>query len=141
MSFTTAFSVDRSPDEVFAAVNDVRSWWAGPIEGGTDELGREFTDRHGDEHRSIQQITELVPGKRVAWRVVDAYLDFAADKTEWTGTEITFGIVAAGGTTDVRFTHAGLTSEYEGFDACSNAWHYYVNTNLRNRIVNGRTER
>jgi hypothetical protein len=140
MSFTIAFCVDRSPDEVFA-VNDVRSWWPGPIEGGTDDIGGEFTYRHGDEHRSMQRITELAPGKRVAGRVVDVYLDFAADKTEWTGTEITFDIEAAGGTTDVRFTHVGLTPEYEGFDACSNAWHYYVSTDLRNRIVNGRTER
>jgi hypothetical protein len=140
MSFTTAFCVDRSPDEVFA-VNDVRSWWAGPIEGGTDDLGGEFTYRHGDEHRSMQRITELAPGKRVAGRVVGVYLDFAPDKTEWTGTEITFDIAAAGGTTDVRFTHVGLTPECGGFDACSNAWHYYVNTNLQNRIVNGRTER
>ena len=91
MSFTIAFCVDRSPDEVFA-VNDVRSWWPGPIEGGTDDIGGEFTYRHGDEHRSMQRITELAPGKRVAGRVVDVYLDFAADKTEWTGTEITFDI-------------------------------------------------
>jgi hypothetical protein len=29
MSFSTAFTVDRSPDQVFAAINDVRSWWTG----------------------------------------------------------------------------------------------------------------
>jgi hypothetical protein len=141
MSFSTAFTVDRTPDEVFAAINDVRSWWTGEIAGGTGELGSEFTYRHGDQHRSTQRITELVSGKRVAWRIVDAYLDFAADKAEWTGTEITFDIVAEDGGTEVRFTHVGLAPEYECFEACSTAWGYYVNTSLPNRIVNGRDAR
>ena len=41
----------------------------------------------------------------------------------------------------VRFTHVGVAPESECFDACSNAWRYYVDTSLRNRIVTGRTER
>ena len=33
-----------------------------------------FTCRNGDIDRSPQEITELVPGKRVAWHVLDGYL-------------------------------------------------------------------
>jgi uncharacterized protein YndB with AHSA1/START domain len=139
MSFSTAFTVDRSPDEVFAAINDIRSWWTGQIDGGTDELGSEFTYRYGTVHRSTQRITELVPGKRVAWRVVDAELDFAADKTEWTGTEITFDIAGTDGGTEVRFTHLGLVPDYDCYQACSTAWRHYVETSLRNRIATGGT--
>ncbi len=41
--FTVTFSVDRTPEEVFAAINDVRNWWTGEIEGPTDVLGACFT--------------------------------------------------------------------------------------------------
>ena len=41
--FATTFVVDQTPDEVFAAINNVRGWWLGDIEGSTNQLGDEFT--------------------------------------------------------------------------------------------------
>jgi hypothetical protein len=108
-SYTTTFTVDQSPAEAFAAINNVRGWWSGEIDGRTDELGAQFTYRHLDIHRSKQEITELIPGQRVAWHVLDGYLSFTQDTTEWTGTDITFDLVARGSGTEVRFTHAGLS--------------------------------
>src|SRR4051812_20677970 len=68
-SFTTSFKVDRPAAEVFKAITDVRGWWEGQITGDTDALGRQFTYRYKDMHRSTQKVTELVPGKKVAWQV------------------------------------------------------------------------
>jgi hypothetical protein len=44
--YSIAFTVDASPEEVFAAVNNVRGWWSGEIEGPTDQLGGQFTYRY-----------------------------------------------------------------------------------------------
>ena len=136
-NYTATFSVDQTPDEVFAAINNVRGWWSGDIDGRTDELGEVFTYRYEDLHRSTQTITELVPGKRVVWRVSDSYLGFVKDKTEWDGTDITFDISRTGDETEVRFTHVGLVPDYECFDDCSNAWGFYITGSLRNLITAG----
>jgi hypothetical protein len=136
-SFTATFTVGQSPAEAFAAITDVRGWWSGEIDGRTDELGAQFTYRYQDVHRSTQEITELIPGRRVAWHVLDAYLSFTADKTAWTGTDITFDITAKETGTEVRFTHMGLVPQDECFDSCSSAWSFYISTSLQNLITTG----
>jgi hypothetical protein len=82
-NFTSSFTVDQTPEEAFAAINDVRGWWSGEIEGPTDKLGSEFSYRYKDVHYSKQKITELIPGKKVVWLVLDSYLSFIEDKGEW----------------------------------------------------------
>src|SRR5271166_1997024 len=107
-NYTTTFTVDQTPEEAFAAINNVRGWWSGEIEGSTDKLGAEFIYRYKDLHYSKKMITELVPGKKVVWLVLDSQLNFIEDKTEWNGTKITFEISKNGDKTEVRFTHVGL---------------------------------
>jgi len=136
-NFTTTITVDQSPDEVFAAINDVRGWWSGNpgVEGTTDKLGAEFIYRYEPHHVSTQKIIEWVPGKKVAWRVVDSSINFVKDRTEWNGTVIRFDIAQEGRQTSVRFTHEGLGPDNECFDSCSDAWSSYIKGRLRDRIT------
>jgi hypothetical protein len=139
-NFTTAFAVDQSPEEVFDAINNVRGWWSGEIDGSTDKLGEVFTYRYKDVHRSTQKIAELVPGKRVVWHVADAQLNFVKDKTEWNGTEVVFEIARKEGKTEVRFTHVGLVPAFECYGGCSGAWGFYIDDSLRKLIATGKGE-
>jgi hypothetical protein len=136
-NFTTSFSVDQSPKQAFDAINNVRAWWSGDIEGGTGKPGDEFTYRYKDVHFSKQKINEMVPGKKVVWQVLDSFLSFVDDKTEWNGTEIVFDITKKGDKTVVRFTHQGLVPEVECFDGCSDAWSFYIKGSLRRLITEG----
>jgi hypothetical protein len=140
-SYTTSFVVDQSPDEVFAAVNNVRGWWAGEFEGDTERLGSEFTYRYEEVHWSKQRISESVPGERVVWHVLDGELSFVAQKDEWRDTDIVFDIARRGAQTELRFTHLGLTPARECFHSCTDAWGFLVNQSLRSLITTGKGQR
>jgi len=133
-----SFTVNKTPKEVFDAINNVRGWWSGQIDGKTEKLGDEFTYSYKDFHRSTQKITESVPGKKVVWTVSDSYLSFVEDKKEWNGTKVIFEIARKDGKTEVRFTHKGLTSQVECFDACNDAWGSYIKGSLKNLITLGK---
>ncbi len=134
-NFNTEFTVEQTPERALAAITDVRAWWSGNIEGATDQLGAEFTYRYQDIHYSKQRITDLIPGRRVVWQVLDAYLDFTEDPGEWVGSEVVFEVAPEAGRTTVRFSHIGLTPEVECYEKCSTAWGFYINTSLKRLIT------
>jgi hypothetical protein len=135
--FTTSFTVEQTPEEVFNAINNVRGWWSGEVVGDTGRLGAEFTYRYQNMHKSTQRVTEFVPGKKVVWHVTAAELTFVKDKAEWAGTDIVFEIAKNGNKTELRFTHVGLIRAFECYGGCSGAWGSLVEGNLRNLITTG----
>lgn len=137
-SFTTDFTVSQTPDAAFAAITNVRGWWSEDIDGHSDKVGAEFTYRFRDIHRCTMKITELVPGKKVAWRVMDNYFNFTKDTSEWTGTDIVFDISRTGDKTEVRLTHHGLVPEYECYAACKDGWSTYIKGSLHDLIATGK---
>jgi len=137
-SFTAAFKTDKSPDEAFAAINNVRGWWSEDIKGRTETVGDIFNYRFRDIHRCVIKIKASEPGKRVVWRVVDNFFSFTQDETEWKGTEVVFDISRTGDKTEVRMTHVGLVPDYECYDACSNGWTTYVTGSLKSLIETGK---
>ena len=139
-NFTATFSVDQTPKQAFDAINNVRGWWSGEVEGETDKLGAEFMYRYKDVHRTTQKITELVPGKKIVWHVTESDLSFVKERDEWTGTDIIFDISSRDGKTEVRFTHVGLAPQIECYGNCSNAWGMLIKGNLRNLIITGKNQ-
>ena len=137
-SFTTAFTVNRTLEEVFDAVSDVRSWWSGEIDGPTRAPGDVFTYRYKNLHLSRQEVVEAVRGKRVVWRVLEGRLEFVKKKEEWTGTECVFDITRKGAATELRFTHRGLLPDCDCFEACEKGWTFYIQGSLRELLTQGK---
>ena len=82
-------------------------------------------------------MTEVVPSRRVVWRVLEADLSHARNRTEWTGTELQFEITRVRGATELRFIHVGLSRGLDCFEACARGWEFYVGDSLRRLITTG----
>ena len=148
---TATASIDNTPEEVFAAITDVRGWWNENIIGATAALHDEFvfTDdsayageaaKSNDGIRFARfRIVDVVPGKRMVWQVVDAYIAFIEDHDEWTDTRVVFELTGSpDGATTVHFTHEGLTAaESDCFEACSKGWTFYVTESLPRLVATG----
>lgn len=136
--FTIAFETDKTPQEAYDAINNVRGWWGAGIQGESENVDDEFVYRHKDLHWTKQRVIELVPGQKVVWLITEAILSFVENKTEWTGTKVIFNISERNGKTEVRLTHEGLTPEVECFDACSGGWTHYVTKSLTKLVATGK---
>jgi hypothetical protein len=134
---TLSFRVPRGAREVFDAINRVDAWWIGQVEGSFDTEGAEFTYAYEPYHRTVQRVTQLVPGKRIAWEVLESAIRFVDDGEEWKGTQITFDIAEKDGETEVLFKHTGLTPKLACFENCKAGWAHYVETSLPRLILTG----
>jgi len=135
---TTIILVNQTPKEVFNAINNVRGWWQGEIEGSTDKLNDEFAYRMKEFHFSKQKLIEIIPDKKIVWQVTESQLNFIKDKNEWTGTKIIFDISEINNKTQLRFTHHGLVPDIECYDACSNVWSQLIQQSLFSLITVGK---
>lgn len=137
-SYTTAFTVEQSPEEVFNAVTNVTGWWSEEVKGGTSKVNDEFDYHYKDQHRCRIRLTEVVPSQKIVWLVLENYFHFTQDKTEWSGTKIIFEISRVGDKTQLRFTHDGLVPAYECFNICQDAWTHYIRKSLYDLITTGK---
>ncbi len=135
--FTASITVDQTPDEVFAAITDVRGWWNENLIGDSAALDEQFVFFDEGIRFSRFRLTEVEPGKRIVWQVVDSYLAFVSDHDEWTGTTVVFDIAATTDGTTLHFTHQGLTSTSECYVACSKGWSFYINKSLPQLLATG----
>ena len=141
--FTTTIVMDQTPEQVFNAINNPQAWWSGEIEGSADKLNDEFTYRYKELHLSKQRIVEMIPDQKVVWLVTDSNLTFVINKSEWTGTKISFEISENENKSDkyktqLRFTHLGLVPKIECYGGCSNAWSQLIEKSLFSLITTGK---
>ncbi len=135
--FSKTIVLECPADEVFKAINNVRGWWQGEIEGRTDKLNEEFTYRMETMHYSKQRIIELIPNQKIVWLVIESELSFTENKFEWTGTQIIFEIVQQDNLTHLRLTHQRLVPKFECYNDCTNGWEMLIQQSLFSLITTG----
>jgi hypothetical protein len=136
-NFTTTISVEKNPETAFNAIKNFRGWWSEEIEGNTDQLNEIFFYHYKDVHLCKIELVEMIPYKKLVYKVLDNQFSFVEDKSEWVNTRFVFEITSEGDTTNVKLTHEGLVPENECYNVCSDAWTSYIQGSLKSLITTG----
>lgn len=128
-NYQCSIAADITPQEAFDSISNVNKWWAKNFEGHSHKLNDVFTVRFGETFVTFK-ISEIIPGKKIVWQVIDSYLHWLQDKTEWNGTSIMFEISSTDDSTQVMMTHIGLVRGIECFDQCERGWNHFIKESL-----------
>ncbi|HEV8504795.1 MAG TPA: SRPBCC family protein [Chitinophagaceae bacterium] len=132
---TVTMEVNRSPQDVFAKILDIPTWWTTDFSGNNLKIGDEFIIHHPGEHFSRQRVVELEPGKRIVWLVTESDLPWLKiDQQEWTNTKMVFDLSETQHGTNVRYVHEGLTPDKEGYERVSEGWNMVIKERLFNAL-------
>jgi len=134
--FTASIVAAIPPSTAFGLVGRVSDWWVADVEGEAVNLGDVFTVRSGTTWVKFK-IVEVVPSEKLVWKVVDCYLPWNGDKTEWNNTAIIWELSASEGRTQIKFIHQGLVPEVECYSQCAKSWSSYIKESLHKFITSG----
>lgn len=136
--FKTSILVDKSPADIIDAIVNFRAWWSEEIEGITDQLNETFFYHYKDVHLCKIKLVEIIPDKKLVYKVLDNEFNFTKDKTEWINTKLIFDILPENGKTKLVFTHEGLVPTDECYNVCEDAWTSYIQGSLYSLITTGK---
>jgi hypothetical protein len=123
--------------EAYKKIADVSAWWATNVTGSSRNVGDQFTVRFGKTHCTLE-VAETVPGQKIIWRVVDAYLPLFRDPYEWTGTTLMFEMFSDDLEGKITFTHQGIVPGKDCYEDCTKGWTFYVTRSLQQFLQTGK---
>jgi hypothetical protein len=125
-----------TPAEALAGIANVSGWWAKNFKGSATTIGDKFKVQFGETWVDFE-IIEVVPEKRIVWKVTDCYLHWLNDKTEWTNTTIIWEISAIDKITQIDMTHVGLVPGIECYEDCNKGWTGHLTKSLPKLLTEG----
>lgn len=105
--------------EALATIEGLSAWWTPDVRGEAALGGKLEFYFGGDEPGAVMEVTDLDPGRRVAWRCLQG-----AD--EWVGTDLTFDLTPGPSETVVLFAHTNWREPLEFMSHCSMKWAVYL---------------
>jgi hypothetical protein len=129
--------VNVPPLQATEAINQVKLWWTENTEGSTNKLNDLFKVTFGETFSRFK-ITEMIPGEKINWLVLDCNLHWMNNKKEWKDMNILWEISSSNNSTRIDMTHIGLGPGIECFEDCTKGWNHYVKESLYKLIMEGK---
>ena len=131
--YTVGIKLDKSPDEVFTHLIDLKKWWPEDFEGEELRPDSEFIFTIGDTHYSRNKAIEWVPGKKLVWLTLESRRK--DDNYDWTGTKMIFELIQKDSNTQIKFTYDGVVLKNE-VDRLAQICNMVIKENLYNLLAN-----
>ena len=135
--YYASINVNTTARKAAEAISNVFAWWTENFEGSAKNVNDIFTVTFGETFVSFK-ISEMIPEKRIVWQVMDCYLHWLKDKTEWNNTSILWEISGNNDSTQIEMTHLGLIPGTECFEACEKGWDQYIKDSLFSLLSKGK---
>jgi len=135
-NFHKTIKVNASAEEAMKKISRVNKWWAKKVKGKTEKLNDKFNVDFGETFVDFQ-ISEVIPNKKVVWKVTDCNLHWINNKKEWNGTEVVFEISERKNSTQIDFSHVGLVPDAECYEDCKVGWTEHITGSLVKFINEG----
>src|SRR5258706_12608259 len=136
-NFHKTIKVNASAEEAMKKINQVNKWWAKKVKGETERLNDKFTVDFGETYVDFQ-ISELIPNKKIVWKVTECNLHWINNKKEWKGNEVVFEISEMKNSTQIDFYHVGLVPGAECYKDCEVGWTEHITVSLIKFINEGK---
>ena len=132
--YSAMITANIAAQEATERINRAADWWTANFTGASGKVGDDFTVRFGETFVDFA-VVELVPARRIVWRVTDCNLHFIEDKKEWKDTRVVFVISSEGSATIVSMTHAGLVPGAECYEVCRKGWNFCITESLQRLLA------
>ena len=136
--YHSSFTANISPREAFEKISRVNEWWSLNFEGESSKLGDVFTVLFKSGDYYTIKISELIPGEKIVWDVIDADQTWHEDRDEWNGTKIVWEISPEKDGSRVTMTHQGLVPAFECYEKCKMGWDYLMQQSLSKFLTEGK---
>ncbi len=113
--------IKSTPEKIYEAISTqqgIASWWS-IYNNAKAEVGSTYHISFGGGYYKEIKVTELVPGKKVVWQILDAH-------PEWLNTTVLFHINMGINSAELRFNHAGWKEYTDMFAQCNHHWGVYL---------------
>lgn len=129
-NYQSSFSLDAADSTIYESIINIPLWWTEMFEGSSNEQRDRFTVRFGPAVFKTMVVDELIPNRRIAWNVVDSFIDIPElkEKSEWINTQIIWDIKPNQKNNTLTLTHIGLTRQVECYTICINGWQNFTSS-------------
>jgi hypothetical protein len=135
-------TVNASAAEAIKKIGQVNHWWKHDFTGSAEKQNDMFTvpfgELNGEKSFVDFVVSEIIPNKKVVWKVTNCNLPWFKDKTEWNNTEVVFEITSANNKVNIDFTHIGLVPGIQCYEVCEKGWDGHVTKSLVSFMNDGK---